>query len=259
MSGQVIGINTAIYTPNGGSVGIGFAIPSDLAKPVIEQLKEHGKVERGWLGVQVQTVTPELANSFGLSKAEGALVTEVFHDTPAAKAGLKQGDVILSFDGHPIDKPRDLSIKVAETPAGQSARLILWRDGSRVPVELTVAKMPVNPTVAEAEGSGHVSAAGVELGPLTTAERKKLGIGPKVHGAVVYSIGTSSILADLDIQPGDVIEAINQKPVETPEQAATLINQARKEQGNERNLLILVDRHGVEQFVAVAIENGSNG
>ena len=123
LDGKVIGINTAIYSPNGGSVGIGFAIPSSLAKPVIEQLKEHGKVERGWLGVQIQEVTPEIAKSLHLPKAEGALVADVTPDGPAQKIGIKQGDVILSYDGHEIDKLRDLPLAVAETPIGETAQV----------------------------------------------------------------------------------------------------------------------------------------
>ncbi len=115
LDGKVIGINTAIYSPNGGSVGIGFAIPSSLAKPVIDQLRAHGKVERGWLGVQIQGVTPEIAKSLGLPKAEGALVADVNPDGPAAKSGIKQGDVILSYDGHDLAKMRDLPLEVAET------------------------------------------------------------------------------------------------------------------------------------------------
>ena len=120
LDGKVIGINTAIYSPNGGSVGIGFAIPSSLAKPVIEQLREHGKVERGWLGVQIQEVTPEIAKSLGLPKAEGALVADVTAGGPAQKVGIKQGDVIMSFNGHDIAKVRDLPIVVAETPVGET-------------------------------------------------------------------------------------------------------------------------------------------
>ena len=122
LDGQVIGINTAIYSPNGGSVGIGFAIPSNLAKPVIDQLREHGKVERGWLGVQIQQVTPDIAKSLGLPKAEGALVADVTAGRPRRRrSGFKQGDVILSFDGHDIAKLRDLPLAVAETPVGEKA------------------------------------------------------------------------------------------------------------------------------------------
>ncbi|HUB97232.1 MAG TPA: Do family serine endopeptidase, partial [Stellaceae bacterium] len=132
LQGQVVGINTAIYSPNGGSVGIGFAIPSDLAKPVIEQLEEHGKVARGWLGVQIQEVTPEIAKGLGLPKAEGALVADVTKDGPAEKVGIKQGDVIVGYDGHDIAKLRDLPLAVAETQVGQTASVKVWRNGQEL-------------------------------------------------------------------------------------------------------------------------------
>ena len=123
MDGQVIGVNAAIYSPNGGSVGIGFAIPSNMAKAVIAQLKETGKVERGWLGVQIQKVTPEIAGAVGLTEARGAMVTEVTPDSPAAKAGLKQGDVILGFAGEKVADPRGLARAVAKEPAGSKTSL----------------------------------------------------------------------------------------------------------------------------------------
>jgi serine protease Do len=149
LAGQVIGINTAIYSPNGGSVGIGFAIPSSLAQPVIDQLKEHGKVERGWLGVQIQQVTPEIAKSLGLPKEEGALIADVTDGGPAAKAGLKQGDVILSFNGHEIGKVRDLPLVVAETPVGQKAAVKVWRNRAETDVTASIAPMPDNLQVSQ--------------------------------------------------------------------------------------------------------------
>jgi serine protease Do len=153
LNGEVVGINTAIYSPNGGSVGIGFAIPSDLAKPVIDQLREHGQVERSWLGVQIQQVTPQIAKSLGLPKDEGALVSSVTPNSPAAKAGFEQGDVILSFDGHAIDKFRDLPILVAEAPANHAASVHVWRDSGETTLSVTTERMPANPQVAESDRS----------------------------------------------------------------------------------------------------------
>src|SRR5512146_2969846 len=153
LNGQVIGINTAIYSPNGGSVGIGFAIPSSLAKPVIDQIRQHGKVERGWLGVQIQQVTPEIAKSLGLPKDEGALVADVTNGGPAEKAGFKQGDVILSFNGHAIQKVRDLPIVVAETAVGDKATVEVWRKGGETTLAPQIAAMPDNPKVATAHRS----------------------------------------------------------------------------------------------------------
>src|SRR5690606_30455092 len=128
LAGQVIGINTAIYSPNGGSVGIGFAVPANLAKPVIDQLRTTGRVERGWLGVQIQPVTPDIAESVGLDQARGALVAGVQADSPAQRAGLRQGDIILSFDGRPVEKLRDLTQAVANTSAGSRSDMSVWRD-----------------------------------------------------------------------------------------------------------------------------------
>ena len=150
LDGQVIGINTAIYSPNGGSVGIGFAIPSSLARPVIDQLREHHKVLRGWLGVQIQEVTPEIAKSLGLPRAEGALVADVTVDGPAEKAGFRQGDVIMSFDGHNIRHVRDLPIIVAETRVGETADVKIWRKDRPMTLNPMIAEMPNNPKLAAA-------------------------------------------------------------------------------------------------------------
>ncbi|HVA15648.1 MAG TPA: DegQ family serine endoprotease [Stellaceae bacterium] len=256
LDGQVVGINTAIYSPNGGSVGIGFAIPSDLAKPVIDQLREHGKVERGWLGVQIQQVTPEIAKSLKLPKDEGALVSSVTPDSPAAKAGFKQGDVILSFNGHAIDKMRSLPILVAETPANQAAAIRVWRSSGETNLSATIAAMPANPQVAE--NSENSSTMGLQLAPLDAASRQRLHIGSDVKGVVVTKIAENSPLAELGLERGDVIESINQQKVATPDEAARALKAAKKDKQNE-NVLILLDRHGVDQYVALSLSSQDNG
>jgi serine protease Do len=261
LDGQVIGINTAIYSPNGGSVGIGFAIPSSLAKPVIEQLRAHGKVDRGWLGVQIQGVTPEIAKSLGLPKAEGALVADVTADGPAAKAGVKQGDVILSFDGHDLVKMRDLPLEVAETQVGQKADVKVWRDGHETSLQPVIAEMPANPEqVAENGGAGE-DAMGLSLAPLTSERRHQLHIEKDVNGVVVTRVAPQSPLAALGVQQDDVIEAINQHPVKTPEEAAHQFAQVTSEKGNDRSVLLLLNRHGINQYVAMTVQqsNGGNG
>ncbi len=254
LNGEVIGINTAIYSPNGGSVGIAFAIPSSLAKPIIEQLKEHGKVERGWLGVDAEKVTPEIAHSLGLAKVEGAIVSDVVHDGPAAKAGVEQGDVILSFNGHDIKTLTELPISVAETPAGDHARLKVWRNGRDETLDVTVGKMPEHPALAE----GGATALGVTFAPLTAKQRQRLGVADNVKGAVVAEVAKDSPLADLGIERGDVVEAINQQPVATPDEAVAALDKARKEEsGKNTNFLFLLNRHGVNQYVALTVENGA--
>jgi len=149
LEGNVIGINTAIYSPNGGSVGIGFAIPANRARPVVDQLKTQGRVARGWLGVQIQPVTTEIARSLGLSSAAGALVTKVGSGSPAAEAGFRQGDVILSINGQEIKRMHDLPLVVAEMPIGRMAAITIWRENAALSLRPVIGEMPVNPAVAE--------------------------------------------------------------------------------------------------------------
>jgi serine protease Do len=258
LDGQVIGINSAIYSPNGGSVGIGFAIPSDLAKPIIDQLRAHGKVERSWLGVEIQQVTPELATSLGLPKAEGALVSSITPDSPAAKAGFKQGDVILSFDGHKIEKLRDLPILVAETPANQTATLEVWRNKAETTLSTQLAEMPANAQLAQNGGGENGSAMGLQLAPLDGAWREQLHLHGDVKGVVVTGIANNSPLGNLGLQRGDVIESINQHPVTTPDEATNALNAVKNDTANQ-NVLILLNRNGVNQYVAESLSNQGQG
>ncbi|HXZ01981.1 MAG TPA: DegQ family serine endoprotease [Stellaceae bacterium] len=263
LKGEVIVINTAIYSPNGGSVGIGFAIPSSLAKPVIEQLREHGKVERGWLGVQIQEVTPEIAKSLNLPKAQGALVADVTQGSPAAKAGLKQGDVILSFNGHEVAKVRDLPIVVAQTPVGEKAKVDVFRNGKDEHLDVAIGEMPENLQMAQNGGGGepgagdNATALGVKLVPLTSQLRQRAGVPKDVKGVIVTAIDDSSPLAGLGIQPGDVIEQVNQEPVTTPQQAEAKLKEAQS--GRNTSVLLLINRHGVNQYLALSMSKGDNG
>ena len=264
LNGQVIGINTAIYSPNGGSVGIGFAIPSSLAKPVIDQLREHGKVERGWLGVQIQEVTPDIAKSLGLPKQEGALVADITPGSPAAKAGLKQGDVILAFNGHEVAKVRDLPIVVAQTPVGEKAKVDVFRAGQEEHVDIAIGQMPENPQVAQNDRGGEqqgsvegTSALGLKLAPLTNQMRQRAGVPKDVKGVVVTAIDDNSPLAELGIQPGDVIQQVNQQPVTTPQQAEAKLKQAQS--SPEKSVLLLINRHGTNQYLALSMTKGENG
>ena len=168
LKGSVIGINTAIYSPNGGSVGIGFAIPANRARPVIEQLKEHGKVARGWLGVQIQPVTAEIARNVGLANPAGALVAKVGAGSPAAAAGFEQGDVILSINGQEIRRMHDLPLVIAETPIGRTAAVTVWRKNGALALRPVIGEMPVNPAVAELrqEKSGGRRSEGTVAAPI---------------------------------------------------------------------------------------------
>ncbi len=254
LKGEVIGINTAIYSPNGGSVGIGFAIPSDLAKPVLDQLREHGKVSRGWLGVQIQEVTPAIAKGMGLANDQGALVSDVTKGSPAEKAGIKQGDVIESFNGHAIAKLRDLPITVAETPVGTTAKVEVRRQGQDMTFDTTIAEQPANLGQLADVGSGENSpadkAAGLALAPLTSAERQRLHVPEGVKGVLVRSISDSSPFNDVGLRPGDVIVAINQQPVASPGKAAEELRKTMV--GPDKHVLLLINRHGTNEYVALS-------
>jgi serine protease Do len=260
LDGRVVGINTAIYSPNGGSVGIGFAIPASITKPVIDQLRNHGTVERSWIGVQIQPVTPEIAESLGMSKPQGALVADISEDGPAARAGLKQGDVILSFNGHEIGKPHDLSLTVAATPAGHAAPVKVWREKKEVDLETTMTAMPKGDQVAANDAQpktpATATALGLALSALTDELRQQLGVSPKVHGVAVTAVADKSPAPDLGIKVGDIIESINQQPVASPQQAADLLRDLKS--GRAASALVLMNRHGVNQYVALSGENRAN-
>jgi serine protease Do len=256
--GQVIGINTAIYSPNGGSVGIGFAIPSNLAKTVVAQLREHGKVDRGWLGVQIQQMTPEIATSLGLKNDHGALVSDVTPNSPAAGAGLKQGDVIVRFNGKDVDKVHDLPRLVAETPINSAVDVTVWRNGQSERLQANVGQMPNDHKQAAAGDQEQdqavpekSSALGLHLSQLDSQTRKQLGIKGEVKGVVVTQVSPDSPAADLGIQPGDVIVAINQQPVGNPADAAQKLKQAK--QKGDKSLLLLLNRHGVNEYVGLNV------
>jgi serine protease Do len=259
LTGQVVGINTAIYSPNGGSVGIGFAIPSNMAKTVIAQLKDHGSVERGWLGVQIQQMTPEIASSLGLQNDHGALIADVNAKGPAAKAGLKQGDVILKYNGRDIDQLHDLPRLVAETASGTSAPMTVWRNGHEEQLQATVGQMPNEQQTASAETQDQgqqaaperSSALGLQLGRLDNRTRQQLRLKNDVKGVVVTQVEQDSAAADLGIQPGDVIVAINQQPVSTPNDAAQKMKKVQ--QSGDKHLLLLLNRHGINQYIGMSV------
>ena len=268
LNGQVVGINTAIYSPNGGSVGIGFAIPSNLAKPVIDQLRATGKVERGWIGVQIQDVTPEIAKNLGLPAASGALVADVTKGGPAEKVGFKQGDVILSYNGRDIIKVRDLPIAVAGTPVGDKAEVKLWRQGSQMTLEPVVAAMPDTQQLAKAESpstagdSGQAQAThamGLKLSMLTPDLRRQAGVPAAVNGVIVTDIADDSPFADIGVQAGDVIVAVNQQPAVSPQDVAAKLDALNKQKGGNRTLLLLINRHGINQYVALSFSGNDNG
>jgi serine protease Do len=257
LNGQVIGINTAIYSPNGGSVGIGFAVPSNVAQKVVAELEQHGKVERGWLGVQIQEVTPAIAASLGLKTDLGALVAVVSPNSPSAKAGLKQGDVILAFNGTDIAKMHDLPRLVSALAPGSKAELTVWREGHENPVEIAVGEAPENPQIASADesqqqpGDNHADVMGMYLAALTNDVRRELNLGRDVQGVLVTRVQSGSVADNLGLTRGDIIVSINQQPVRTPQQAAEQLQQIAG--SPNKSALLLLNRHGVTQYLGIEV------
>ncbi len=233
LAGQVIGINTAIHSPTGGSVGIGFAIPSDQAKMIIDQLNEGGKVERGWLGVHIQSLDEDLAKSLGLDEDKGALVAEVTPDSPAASAGFKQGDVVLSYGGHQIEQLRDLTSAVADTKAGANMNVVVWRDGGKKTLEVEIGQMPGEEQMAALTGEqqpqeSNTPKLGVMLGQLTPEARQQFQLSEDVKGVVVTEVEPGSPAAEKGLQPGDVIIEADRKQVSDPKAVADAVREAAK-------------------------------
>jgi len=262
LKAEVIGINTAIYSPSGGSVGVAFAIPANRAKPVIEQLKAHGRVSRGWLGVRVQELTPAIAKYLDLASPRGALVADVTKGGPAERAGIQSGDVITSFASQDVAKLRDFTRLVADTPVGQAAKVKVWRKGREITIETTIAEQPEIPEIVSSAREQQptppprVNALGLSLGALTSELRKLLDIPATVKGVVVMQISDSSPFAEIDLQPGDVIVSVDQEPVTTPQDAAAKLKVAQSKR--DKGILLQINRGGVSLYVAWS-EQHNNG
>ncbi|MCB8873570.1 Do family serine endopeptidase [Acidisoma silvae] len=221
MHGNVIGINTAIYSPSGGSVGIGFAIPSDEVSAVVNQLELYGKPRRGWIGAQVQSVTPDIATLLKMPDANGAVIGTVATDSPAAKAHLRPGDVILTFDGHPVSDMKSLPRLVQESPVGQPAEVDYWRDGHEAVANLTVTDEPASSAPAAAPKvpspapapPAPVTGLGLTLSDVTPALASKYNIAADTHGVVITAVAPNSVAARQGLAAGDVILQLGGKPV----------------------------------------------
>ncbi len=259
--GEVIGINSAIYSPSGGSVGIGFAIPSSTARRIIAQLIKHGLVRRGWLGVRIQTVNSEIAETLGLEKAEGALVANVIEDGPAEKATIQAGDVILEFDGKPISKMRGLPRLVADTEIDKKVSVVIWRDNKKVRLQVTVGKLEESsPKVASRSSGGTkenkltVKQLGLTLSSLTNRLRDQYKLDKNLAGVIVISVEEGGIAASKGIRPGDLIVEVSQQKVTQPAQIASQIDEARS--SGRKSVLFLVEGQGGLRFIALRIDQG---
>ncbi|HZH26723.1 MAG TPA: DegQ family serine endoprotease [Azospirillaceae bacterium] len=252
LDGRVIGVNTAIFSRTGGNIGIGFAVPASIAQPVIAQLRENGAVTRGFLGVSIQPVTPDIAEALGLKERRGALVASVQPNGPAAGAGIQPGDVITSFNGQPVNAPRELSRAVAQTGVGSTATVELLRNGRAQTVQVQVAKLePQQTRTAAAAPSQQPGNLGMTLAPVSPANRERFQIPPNVEGVVVMSIAPGSPAAERGLQPGDVIKRVGQQPVDDPQDVADAVRQAREERRD--SVLVLVQRRDSALFVPLPV------
>jgi serine protease Do len=259
LNGEVIGINTMIYSPSGGgSIGIGFAIPAMLGQRIVEQLRATGKVERGWIGARIQPVTDDIAESVGLDKGRGAMIASIDPASPAAQAKLQPGDVIVSYDGKPIDRSRQLPRLVADTAPDQTARLTVWRDGKEIDVDLKVAALnpnrpaPPPPEPEKPKPPVTVDALGLKLAKLTPDLRKQFGISDATKGVVILEVPQNSPAAAQGLRAGDLVVAAGGTVLGSPEEIAQLAATARK--AGHKNLLLRVEREGNTRFIALPVE-----
>ena len=256
--GEVIGVNTAIISPTGVSAGIGFAVPSDMAKSVIAQLKEKGAVTRGWLGVNIQQVTKDLAAGLGLEIPEGALVSNVTENSPAAKAGLQAGDVIVAVNGERIEKMRELPRRVARLIAGQTAKFGIVRSGRERNIDVVIGKMPGEDNVAAASpDKSSKPKFGMTLAAIDDRTRARFGIDKDVNGVVVVAVEPGSIAAEKGLRPGDVVRRVSGQEITGPGDVSRLLAKAA-EQASEnarKAVLVLINRQGNDRYIALPLRD----
>ncbi len=258
MNGEVIGINTAIFSPTGGSVGIGFAIPSALAGPVIHQIIKYGKTRRGWLGVRIQTVTDEIAESLGLEDARGALVASINEHGPSKAAGLQAGDIILEIDSQGIKEMKMLPRIVAEHEIGSKASVKYWRDGKEHMTEVVIGELEkaeeegLLKTTPKSQGTGvDVDAVGFTLKPLDNPLRDEYGIPNSINGVLISKVDPMAEAGKKGLQEGNVIVEINQQTVSEPQEVVDVIDKAQK--NGRKSVLLLVNDAGNVRFVALRL------
>ncbi len=259
MEGEVIGINTAILSPTGGSIGIGFAIPSALAAPVIEQLRQFGETRRGWLGVRIQSVDDNIAETLGLGTARGALVAGVDEKGPSKVAGLEAGDVIVTFDGKPIKESRDLPRLVGQTAVGKTVDVVIVRKGKEQTVRVTLGRLDETEKQAKAgepaqpEQPVVKKILGLDLVTLNEEARKRLSIKDSVKGVLIAKVDPNSPAAEKRLSAGDVIVEVQQEAVATPEAVSKRID-ALKKDGKKSVLLLVANPQGDVRFVALSLD-----
>ena len=250
--GKVIGVNASIYSPNGGNVGIGFAIPSNDARQVIAALRADGRIERGWLGVQIQPVTPDVAESIGMKDAAGALVASVAETGPARDAGLLQGDIITKWDGAAVAKFRDLPRLVAATKAGKVVDLAILREGKAMTLPVTTGLMPRSEKVASLPAKtarSGLAGTGITVADIDPAARSRFGLDEAAKGALVRHVDSDSPAWSRGVRAGDVIERVTYTPVKSAADAVKAVEQVRKD--GRKAVMLTIDRKGEDRIVAV--------
>ena len=262
MDGQVIGINTAIYSPTGGSVGIGFSLPANLAKNVVSQLKEFGRARRGWLGVRIQQVTPDIAEGLGLKDSQGAMVAGVNDGGPADVAKIKSGDVILKFNNQDVREMKNLPRIVAETAIGKDVPVVLWRDGKQLTLQASVGELPDDVQqvstnekpgrAPSASPSSDISSLGAKLAPLSDELRDKYKLQQGQKGVVVTDVASDGPAAGRGLKPGDVIVEVQQEPVTTPADVQARLEKYRKL--NRKSVLMLIQSGEGLRWVPVPLQ-----
>jgi serine protease Do len=249
LKGEMIGVNTAIFSRTGGNIGIGFAIPANMAKSVMQQLKEFGKVTRGWLGVMIQHVTPELADNFGLDRPIGALVGQVVPESPAEKSGIKAGDVIIEFNGKEVSQMSMLPAMVAQTPVDEEVKVILIRNGEKMTIPVTIGKMADEQALFDSDEGANGLDLGLTVQELSPELADSLGI-EDAAGLIVTNVDTDSAAAQAGIKRGDIIQEINREQVGSIAEYKKSMLQAK----NKKSILLLVKRDQHTRFVVIKLK-----
>jgi serine protease Do len=248
-AGEVIGVNTAIFSPNGGNIGIGFAIPADQAKTIVAELKSNGSIERGWLGVQIQDLDTDLAKSLGLKDTKGALVADVLGDGPAKAAGVKTGDVIVRFGAAEVDSAKALSRAVGDSRPGERVSVRVWRDGRTQDLSIKLGEASTDQVAAVPDRSNDAASdLGLALEPLTDEYRARFGVADDTHGALVADVDPDGAAAEKGLRPGDIITQVNHKAIGTVSDAVTAIQEAK---AKGTTALLLVRRGDGQRFVSL--------
>ena len=259
LDGEVVGVNTAILSPTGGSIGIGFSMAANVVERVVDQLEQYGETRRGWLGVRIQDVTDDVAEAMGLEKAAGALVTDV-PEGPAAEAGMKSGDVIVSFDGHEVADTRELVRRVGNTEVGKTVRVIVNREGKTQTLKVELGRreeaegaVPAAQTGDESEAPSEMSMFGLKIQPLDNELRRQLELESDAEGLVITDVDELSSAYEKGVRAGDVITEAGQRKVTTIEGFEDRVAEARE--AGRKSLLLLVRRAGEPRFVALSLED----